>query len=216
MKRRVFIGTGALAPSFLGRTGLTSMKAAEVKNSLPGPIADTTGGKIRGILHGKAYAFRGVPYGASTAGAGRFMPPAKVEPWTGVRDAFELGSKSPQAGAGEIPEVAAMDMHEAMGEDCLRLNVWTSGLRDGHKRPVMVWLHGGGYAEGSGGYIMYDGANLAGKHDVVMVTVNHRLNIFGYLYLADLGQERFAKAANAGQLDIIAALEWVRDNIGGF
>jgi len=144
------------------------------------------------------------------------MPPTEVEPWTGVRDAFELGSKSPQAGAGEIPEVAAMDMHEAMGEDCLRLNVWTSGLRDGHKRPVMVWLHGGGYAEGSGGYIMYDGANLAGKHDVVMVTVNHRLNIFGYLYLADLGQERFAKAANAGQLDIIAALEWVRDNIGGF
>ena len=99
-------------------------------------------------------------------------------------------------------------------EDCLHLNVWTPGT--GGKRPVMVWFHGGGYSAASANWKMYDGTNLAGKHDVVVVTVNHRLNVFGYLYLADLGSEKFANASNVGMLDCIQALEWVRDNIANF
>ena len=104
---------------------------------------------------------------------------------------------------------------QAISEDCLHLNVWTNGL-DARKRPVMVWLHGGGFTSGSGSYTMYDGANMARKHDVVTVTVNHRLNSFGFLYLADIGGAKFANASNAGMLDVVAALEWVRDNIANF
>jgi para-nitrobenzyl esterase len=109
-----------------------------------------------------------------------------------------------------------MDRDEAMGEDCLMLNVWTPGVGASSKRPVMVWLHGGGYTSGSGGFICYDGAELAGKHDVVVVTVNHRLTVFGYLYMAGVGGEKYASASNVGQLDCVAALEWVRDNIAAF
>ncbi|MGB6942547.1 MAG: carboxylesterase family protein, partial [Bryobacteraceae bacterium] len=101
-------------------------------------------------------------------------------------------------------------------EDCLVLNVWTPSATPGHKRPVMVWLHGGGFTSGSGGFKIYDGVKLAGNHDVVVVTVNHRLNAFGYLYLADLGGAKYANASNAGMLDIVAALQWVHDNISSF
>jgi para-nitrobenzyl esterase len=118
---------------------------------------------------------------------------------------------------GFVPaEVEVMDRDEAMGEDCLVLNVWTPALDRGRKLPVMVWLHGGGYTSGSGGFICYDGIELARKHDVVVVTVNHRLTAFGYLYLAGFGSERYAASSNMGNLDIIAALEWVRDNIAAF
>jgi para-nitrobenzyl esterase len=110
-----------------------------------------------------------------------------------------------------------MDRNEPMGEDCLVLNVWTPGVgHGGGKRPVMVWLHGGGYTSGSGGFICYDGTELARKHDVVAITVNHRLTIFGYLYLAGIGGEKYAKSSKVGMLDIVAALEWVRDNIAAF
>jgi para-nitrobenzyl esterase len=109
-----------------------------------------------------------------------------------------------------------MDRNEAMGEDCLVLNVWTPGVRGTHKRPVMVWLHGGGYTSGSGGFICYDGARLAGRHDVVAITVNHRLSVLGYLYLAGFGAGQYSQASNLGNLDIIRALEWVRDNIAAF
>jgi para-nitrobenzyl esterase len=112
-----------------------------------------------------------------------------------------------------LPEV---ERPEPEGEDCLRLNVWTNGLNRNGKRPVMVWLHGGGYATGSGGFIVYDGTELARKHDVVVVTVNHRLNIFGFLYLAEIGNSEYAQAGNAGMRDILTALEWVRDNIEAF
>ena len=178
-------------------------------------VAETTSGKVRGVLRDRAYSFRGVPYGASTEGANRFMPAQKPQAWGGVRDTLALGNKSPFYGAGEIPEVAAMDFHEASGEDCLCLNVWTPSLKGG-KRPVMVWLHGGGFAVGSAGYIIYDGANLARHQDVVVVGVNHRLNVLGYSYLAEIGGDRFAQSSNVGQMDIVAALEWVRDNIANF
>jgi para-nitrobenzyl esterase len=214
--RRSFIGQGAVAAGVLtGGVFNKAMAAAKNEGSSGGPLVETASGKIRGSVVNKIYAFRGVPYGASTAGAGRFMPPAKPQPWTGVKETIELGIRSPQGPGGEPPEVLPMDRHEPMGEDCLMLNVWTPSVRGG-KRPVMVWLHGGGYSTGSAGFIMYDGANFARKQDAVFVGVNHRLNVFGYLYLAGLGGAKYAQSANLGQMDIIAALEWVRDNISRF
>jgi para-nitrobenzyl esterase len=213
--RRSFFGRGtAAAGAILGAT-----KALTAARSEPGegPVVETTSGKIRGVVIDKVYAFKGVPYGASTAGAGRFMPPAKPQPWTDIKDTTQIGHRSPQQpGMLEIPEVAATSGQGPMGEDCLVLNVWTNGLKASHKRPVMLWLHGGGFASGSGDYSMYDGANMARKRDVVMVTVNHRLNVFGYLYLADIGGPKYADASNAGHRDIVLALEWVRDNIANF
>jgi para-nitrobenzyl esterase len=218
MNRRAFLGGGATAAASLlvgGRFNSILAAVGDAK-STPGPTVETAAGKVRGLMQDKIAGFKGVPYGASTAGTARFMPPAKVQPWTGLRDAFELGHRSPQNPAGLIPEFAAMDRTEAMGEDCLSLNLWTPSPGNGHKRPTMVWLHGGGYSTGSGGFICYDGANLARKHDVVVVTVNHRLNIFGYMYLAELGGEKYARSSNVGMLDVVAALEWVRDNVASF
>jgi para-nitrobenzyl esterase len=207
INRRTF--GGAIA------AGAFAVGAPTTTTTASSATADTTSGKIKGILHDRVYGFRGVPYGASTAGSNRFQPPVKPEPWTGVRDTINLGQRSPFYGAAEIPEVASADIHEAAGEDCLCLNVWTPALKTG-KRPVMVWLHGGGFSYGSAGYIIYDGANLARRQDVVVVGVNHRLNVFGYLYLAELGGDRFSKASNVGMLDMVQALEWVRDNIANF
>jgi len=218
--RRYFMRMGALAGVAAG-TGVRAawtLAGASEASAAPGLIVETAAGKLRGSSQGGVHAFKGIPYAASTAGPRRFMPPAKRESWAGVRDALVLGPRAPQllsAFHGVVPpEVEVMDRNEPMSEDCLRLNVWTPGVR-GKARPVMVWLHGGGYTSGSGGFICYDGARLAGRHDVVAVTLNHRLSSLGYLYLASLGG-RFAHASNLGNLDIIAALEWVRDNIAAF
>jgi para-nitrobenzyl esterase len=217
LDRRSFMGRGAVAAGVLtGGVLNKAIAAAKNEGSSAGPVVETVAGKIRGVVLNKIYAFRGVPYGASTAGEGRFMPPSKPQPWTGVKDTIELGIRSPQLPGGEPPEVIVMDRREPMGEDCLMLNVWTPSVRGGSKRPVILWLHGGGYATGSAGFIMYDGANFARKQDAVFVGVNHRLNVFGYLYLAGLGGAKYAQSANIGQMDIIAALEWVRDNISRF
>ena len=223
LDRRSFIGLGTLAAaSTLMSHKLTRAFADDAKGAkgAPGIVVQTTAGKVRGILQNNVHAFKGVPYGASTAGPGRFMPPAKPQPWSQVRDAFELGPRATQLDSqfrGLVPpEFEVMDPGGPMSEDCLCLNVWTSGPGSGHKRPVMVWLHGGGYTTGSGGFTCYDGKELARNHDVVVVTVNHRLNIFGFLYLADIGGEKYAYASNVGMLDIVAALEWVRDNIAAF
>lgn len=189
--------------------------AQDLGDSSPSAVAQTTAGRIRGITRDRISAFYGVPYGADTSGDRRFLLPAKPAPWTGVREATQFGHRSPQGPSTLIPEVAAVDRGEPAGEDCLVLNVWTPRIGKGN-RPVMVWLHGGGYSAGSGAFIIYDGANLAARHDVVVVTVNHRLNVFGYLYLAELGGEKYAQSSNVGMLDIVAALEWVRDNIGEF
>lgn len=214
--RRSFIGMGSLvAGALAARTSHLMADAA----ATPAIVA-TTAGKIRGTHATGVYTFRGVPYGAATGGAARFQPPAKPKPWSDVRDATALGPRSPQLLSsfhGFVPpEVEVMDRDEMMGEDCLVLNVWTPALDRGRKLPVMVWLHGGGYTSGSGGFICYDGVELARKHEVVVVTVNHRLTAFGYLYLAGFGSERYAASSNMGNLDIIAALEWVRDNIAAF
>ncbi|MGE0593265.1 MAG: carboxylesterase/lipase family protein [Vicinamibacterales bacterium] len=160
--------------------------------------------------------FWGVPYAASTAGARRFLPPAPRPGWTGVRDAFTVQERAPQDPDGPISEVWALDRREPMGEDCLSINVFTPGT-DTTRRPVMVWLHGGGFSGGSGNWLVYDGTNLARKEDVVVVSVNHRLNLFGFLHLADLGGgERWADATNVGMQDIVAALGWVKENIAAF
>ncbi len=206
--RRAFLSRGTVAASLL--------VGGYVKGSSTAPIAETTTGKVRGSLQDKVNAFKGIPYGASTEGA-RFLPPAKPQPWTGVRDALEFGPASPMIPSQLIPEAMAQQpASDANGsEDCLHLNVWSPGLGRG-KRPVMVWFHGGGFSAGSANWSMYNGANLAAKQDVLVVTVNHRLNVFGYLYLAELGGEKYAHASNVGMLDIVGSLEWVRDNIANF
>ena len=182
-------------------------------------IADTASGRVRGLFDNGVYSFKGLPYGASTAGPGRFMSPAKPAPWTGVREALEWGPRSPQIRAeGDriIPAAVPLNPGEAMSEDCLMLNVWTPATNDGTRRPVMVWFHGGGYSRGAGSWDNYDGTALAGKKDVVAVTVNHRLNIFGFLHLSEIGGDKYAESSNVGMKDLVAALEWVRDNIENF
>ena len=206
MDRRSFMGVTSAAAAGL----LLKPAGALAQNSAP--IAETTLGRVRGYMENGIRSFRGVPYAASTAGANRFMPPRKREPWTGVRDAIELGLRAPQLNGPRVPEWFVMDRFEPMGEDCLVVNVWTPALNDNARRPVMVWLHGGGFTGGSNGFTAYDGANLARTHDVVVVGVNHRLNVFGFLYLAQLGGEKWADTGNVGMLDVVAALEWVRDN----
>jgi len=213
MNRRKFITHGtATAGIFAG--ALTRSFGAEAKS---GATVDTTGGKIRGLVIDRVNAFKGIPYGASTAGDRRFLPPARPEAWTGIKDTIMWGPEAPQVSPHtEIPEVRATIPGTGMSEDCLRLNVWTSGLGRGDKRPVMVWLHGGGFTSGNGSYSIYDGTNLAKKRDVVAVTINHRLNSFGFLHLPEIGGAKFAQASNVGMLDAIAALQWVHDNIANF
>jgi para-nitrobenzyl esterase len=212
MKRRDFIEYSAFsAAGLLVPASWTGALAAQ--SSASGAIVQTSGGRLRGRIDGGVQVFKGVPYGASTAGAGRFLPPKKPQPWTGVRDAFEFGGRAPQIVGGEPPEMIPTDPREAQSEDCLMLNLWTPSTSG--RRPVMLWLHGGGYASGSGSYSIYSGRELARKHDVVAISVNHRLNIFGFLYLAEYGG-RWAQASNAGMLDIVRALEWVKENAAAF
>ena len=175
----------------------------------------TTSGDVRGEAFEGVSVFRGIPYGAPTSGANRFMPPQKPQPWGGVREATAYGPIAPQlareGGAGNPVD----DATGGESEDCLVLNVFTPGTGDGGKRPVMFWCHGGGFITGSGG-AAYDGSNLAKRGDVVVVTINHRLNGLGFLHLGEIAGSQFAASGNVGMLDIVAALEWVRDNIAGF
>jgi para-nitrobenzyl esterase len=208
--RRSFLAGTIFIPGIVSRA-----LAQESRGTTQTAAVQTTAGKVRGLVRYGVNQFYGVPYSASTAGVNRFMPPVKPASWTGVRDCFQVGERSPQDEEGPISEVFSLDRREPMGEDCLKVNVYTPGL-DNRRRPVMVWLHGGGFSGGSGNWLLYDGTNLARKEDVVMVGVNHRLNLFGFLYLADLGGEKWANASNAGMQDIVAALAWIKENIAAF
>lgn len=201
MKRRAFLKGSASAIAVLASAGLPVVPAA------PSPLlthARTRGGRIVGTREDGIHVFRGVPYGADTR-ARRFRAALPERPWRGTREAFVYGAAAPQAGS------------EGPGsEDCLFLNVWTPGLRDGGKRPVLVYIHGGGYNNGSGSDPLYDGTRLCRRGDVVVVTLNHRLNAFGYLYLGEVGGDAFAASGNVGQLDLIQALQWVREHAAEF
>jgi len=228
-RRTLFRGAAALA----GGTSLLavgcgsesgSVSAAEERGTIAAsaasPVAETSAGKAGGFTRNGIHTFKGIPYAASTADAARFMPPAKPQPWTGVRSSRYYGPTCPQA-----PRTGWLNDENAFlfqwddgqpGEDCLRVNVWTPGLADAKKRPVMVWLHGGGWAAGSGQeQPAYNGENLSRRGDVVVVSLNHRLNILGYMNLAAYGS-KYASSMNAGVLDLVAALEWVRDNVSAF
>jgi para-nitrobenzyl esterase len=218
------VGVGALK-AFSGFSPVQSFASIT-----DGPIASTGYGKVRGVAMKQALEFRGVPYGGPAAGVNRFLPPTKVTPWKGVRDAVVAGPRSMQAVNKAFGDVSIFSApvigeyfaggrkdaieigSEATSENCLVLNVLTPGLQG--KRPVMIYIHGGGFAIGSGALTLVADRFVA-EQDVVLVGVNHRLNVFGYTYLGAI-DPKYADSGNVGQLDLIAALQWVRDNIAHF
>jgi len=184
-------------------------------------VADTKYGKVKGYMLRDIYYFLGIPYGADTSGPNRFMLPQKPEPWDDVFPAFWWGNSAPQIMENRYANAYQSFIdhwnYDDVSEDCLRLNVFTPAINDGKKRPVMVWLHGGGFTNGNGiEQDGYNGENLCRFGDVVFCSVNHRLGPLGFTNLAGVGGERFAASGNVGMLDIVAALEWVRDNIANF
>jgi len=212
LKGGVLLGACALMPKVLA-----------LPTAVTRPVA-TRLGRVRGYTEEGVHQFKGLRYGAAPVGDLRFAPPQQPRPWQGVAEALNYPHSAMQltsgGGAVNYPGSVGPALNQLFGssrdrliqnEDCLFLNVWTPGL-DNAGRPVMVWFHGGGHNYGSGTWPAYDGHNLARDHDVVVVTINHRLNAFGYLAVGDSPGE----AANAGEMDLVAVLEWVRDNIEEF
>ncbi|MGI1677622.1 MAG: carboxylesterase/lipase family protein [Cellvibrionaceae bacterium] len=221
------IGTGL----GLGATWSNQSEAKVLPDNNPKAIVKTTAGKIRGTIADGVRIYRGIPYGADTGGENRFLPPQPVEKWDGIRDALEFGNMAPQAGgiAGAGRPLADARITSALfapltaqpqSEDCLFLNVWSKGVGKKANRPVMVWLHGGGFTSGSGASSLYDGINLCRRGDVVVVTINHRLGALAHLNLSPLNKDQYGdkykNSGMAGMLDAVQALEWVRDNIKQF
>ena len=220
-----------LNPNFLlallvvGSVSATAQKTASTGSPLvtgsQTAVVKTESGSVRGYIHNSIYTYKGIPY----AKAKRFMAPSKPDSWTGVRSSLAYGPVCPiMTPTSQVNDESEFVYHHDWGysnEDCLRLNVWSpqvasSGSAVAHKRPVMVWLHGGGYSAGSSQELpSYDGENLSRTGDVVLVSVNHRLNILGFLDLADYG-DKYKASANVGMMDLVAALQWVRANIDQF
>lgn len=201
INRRIFVASslGVAASALVGRHAFAARE----------PIVETAHGKVRGIVADNGiHTFKGMRYAASSTGILRFMPPTSPTKWTGIQDAFEYGDQSPQA-RGSLAAA------QAMTDDCLRINVWTPGLDNG-KRPVLLWFHGGGFEGGSGSSKLYDGTRVARRGDVVVATINHRLNVFGHCYLGGVLGNDFAQSGNVGYLDLVAAMKWVKQNIADF
>lgn len=200
---------GLLTGGFLLAAGACTTKPS-LAQSTDEPPVETAQGKVRGIVQANGVtAFKGMRYGAAAAGPLRFMPPTAAPKWAGVQDAFAYGDQSPQA-RGSLAHAGT-----AMSDDCLRINVWTPVL-DHARRPVLLWFHGGGFEAGSGSSALYDGTRMARRGDVVVATINHRLNVFGHCYLGGVLGEEFQQSGNVGYLDLVAAMKWVRENIAGF
>jgi para-nitrobenzyl esterase len=217
--RRSLLGLAAAGLAIVGPGGET--RAAPRPNgrkSAPPPniTVETHRGKVRGTGDDRIKVFKGIPYAATTDGLNRFRPPKPAKSWLDVRDATAYGPMCPQVGRERGSYTASWTYDKEASEDCLILNVWTPALHDQRRRPVMVWLHGGGFSAGSGSRNVFDGTRLCQRGDVVVVTVNHRLSIFGFLYLSRLGGAEYAESGNVGMLDLVAALHWVHDNISAF
>ncbi len=194
----------------------TEPEATAIPEAPSAPLAVTAHGPVRGFVEDDVLVFKGIRYGADTATT-RFAAPATPALWTEAKNATAFGASCPQTPTGNPGGLFSSWRPEPsppLSEDCLFLNVWTPGLDDA-ARPVMVWFHGGGFSSGNGSSNAYDGVRLARRGDVVVVTVNHRLNVFGYLALGHYG-EGFEDSAVAGVLDMVQALEWVRDNVAAF
>jgi para-nitrobenzyl esterase len=209
-KTRMYLGAAA--------TVATAVSLAASPSSASDLIVQTKQGKLEGQTSKSSYSFLGIHYGADTGGQNRFLPPQPVQSWSGVKKADQMGNRCPQPPINMPGEMGTVLSFSDLptSEDCLVLNVWTPHVHDHAKRAVMVWLHGGGFFLGSGGDKYYEGSNLAGKNDVVVVTLNHRLAAFGYLYLGNEAGPAYADSQLVGMLDIVQALQWVKDNIAQF
>jgi para-nitrobenzyl esterase len=207
LSRRALLGHGLGAGGVLALAALAP--AAVQARTAPGPVVRTREGSLRGVTSAKLHIFKGIRYGESSAGTGRFRKPVPVRPWRGIRPATQLGAPTIQDNVDTPP----FQDPRPQSEDCLFLNVWAPRTAGSH--PVMVFFHGGAFGWGSGGVPMYDGAALAERGDVVVVAINHRLNVFGYLYLAGLSSH-YAGEGNPGHLDLVEGLRWVRRNIAAF
>jgi para-nitrobenzyl esterase len=174
-------------------------------------VASTDLGKVQGQATANGtLAFLGIPYAAPPVGNLRFMPPRPASPWSGTRKAYSPGKSEAQP-----PDAISGTSVAQQSEDCLTLNVWSPAL-DNSRRPVMVWIHGGGFTNGTGSDPLYDGAKLSKRGNVTVVTINYRLGPFGFLYLGGVGGPDYAQSGNLGLLDQVAAIRWVRDNIASF
>ncbi len=197
--------------------GMSSLQAqTEVVTGADVAVTDTESGKVRGFIQNGIYTYKGIPY----ATAERFMPAKKVEPWEGVRSSTMYGPvaplMTPTTQVQDEPEFVFDHDWGYTSEDCLRLNIWTPSIDDNKKRPVLFWMHGGGFTAGSSQELpSYDGENLSNKGDVVVVSINHRLNILGFLDLSAY-DEKYKHTPNNSMLDIVAALDWVKANISNF
>ena len=210
-RRRGYLSAAAVIATATGVAAASPSRAADL-------IVQTKQGKLEGQPSKSAYSFLGIHYGADTGGTNRFLPPKPPESWSGVKKADQMGNRCPQPSInmpGEMGTVLSFS-DLPISEDCLVLNVFTPHVHDHAKRAVMVWLHGGGFFLGSGGDKYYEGSNLAGKNDVVVVTLNHRLGAFGYLYLGNEAGPEYSSSELVGMLDIVQALRWVKDNIAQF
>ena len=210
--RRTVLSAGVGAAATLAAPAVFAGDA----NAAVDATVEIASGKLRGVRENGAVYFKGIPYAADAGGANRFMAPQPVPSWSGVRDALRYGDRCPQIREYRTGAFGWNTPTEPFSENCLVLNVYTPSLDANAFRPVMFYIHGGGYITGTGGSVGLEGSNLAKAGDVVVVTINHRLNVFGYTNLSHLDAELFGDAANAGQLDIIAALKWVKANISAF